>query len=99
MIAGIAVREVLLKARDGTAFQQWLDEARIPRRSRSPQQLAVLQAVFAFLQQTGNDYASRRIAAHFLLNCELGLKLAQVARNLATLPGSSWSINQRRCWA
>jgi hypothetical protein len=67
-------------AKDGTAFEQWLDEARIPQRSRSPQQLAVLQAAFAFLQQSGNDYASRRIVAHFLLNCQLGLKLAQVAR-------------------
>ena len=67
-------------ARDGTAFEQWLDEARIPQSSRSPQQLAVLQAAFAFLQQAGNDYASRRIVAHFLLNCQLGLKLAQVAR-------------------
>jgi hypothetical protein len=39
-----------------------------------------LQAAFAFLQQAGNDYASQRILAHFLLHCELNLKLAQVAR-------------------
>lgn len=67
-------------ATDGDTFERWLDEAKIPRRARSPQQLAVLQAAFAFLQHAGTDYASRRIVAHFLLNCQLGLKLARVAR-------------------
>lgn len=67
-------------ATEGEVFEQWLDEARIPRRYRTGQQLPVLQAAFAFLQRTGSDYASRRIVAHFLLNCQLGLKLAQVAR-------------------
>ena len=77
-------------ARDGKTFEKWLEEAKIPRRVRSPQQLAVLQAAFAFLQRAGTDYASRRIVAHFLLNCELGLKLAQVARLLdVTRPTAS----------
>lgn len=67
-------------AKDGETFEQWLDEARIPRRYRLPQQVAVLRAAFAFLQHAGRDYASRRVVAHFLLNCQLGLKLAQVAR-------------------
>jgi hypothetical protein len=67
-------------ATDGERFEQWLDEAKIPRTKRSPQQLAVLQAAFVFLQQAGRDYASRRIVGHFLLHCQLGLKLAQVAR-------------------
>jgi hypothetical protein len=67
-------------AKDGETFEQWLDKARIPQQCRSPRQLAVLQAVFAFLQRSGEDYASRRVVAHFLLNCQLGLKLAQVAR-------------------
>jgi len=67
-------------SKDGPAFAQWLDEARIPQTRRTPHQLAVLKATFAFLQQAGKDYASRRIVAHFLLNCQLGLKLAQVAR-------------------
>lgn len=67
-------------AKDGKPFLRWLDEGKVPPRFRAPQQLAVLHAVFAFLQQAGNDYASRRIGAHFLLKCELGLKLAQVAR-------------------
>jgi hypothetical protein len=67
-------------ATEGAGFVQWLDTARIPRAKRSPERLAVLQATFAFLQQAGRDYASRRIVAHFLLHCDLGLKLAQVAR-------------------
>lgn len=67
-------------AKDGEAFDQWLDRARIPKSRRSPQRVAVLQAAFAFLQRAGSDYASRRIVAHFLLNCDSGLKLAQVAR-------------------
>jgi hypothetical protein len=67
-------------SKDGRAFAQWLDEARIPQTKRSPDQLAVLRAAFGFLQQAGRDYASRRLVAHFLLNCQLGLKLAQVAR-------------------
>jgi len=67
-------------ATDGERFEQWLDEAKIPRTKRSPEQLAVLRAAFVFLEKTGEDYASRRIVAHFLLHSQLGLKLAQVAR-------------------
>ncbi len=67
-------------AKDGESFDQWLDQARIPPRLRSPKHLAVLQAAFAFLEQAGRDYASQRIVAHFLLNCQLDWKLAQVAR-------------------
>jgi hypothetical protein len=67
-------------SKDGQAFVQWLDEARIPQTKRTPNQMAVLRAAFDFLQQAGRDYASRRIVAHFLLNCQLGLKLAQVGR-------------------
>lgn len=67
-------------SKDGQAFAHWLDEARIPRTKRTPHQLAVLKAMFAFLEHAGRDYVSRRLVAHFLLNCELGLKLAQVAR-------------------
>ncbi len=33
-----------------------------------------------FSNRPADDYASRRLVAHFLLNCQLGLKLAQVAR-------------------
>ncbi len=66
--------------KDGESFDQWLDGARIPPRLRSPKHLAVLQAAFAFLEQAGRDYASGRMITHFLLNCQLGWKLAQVAR-------------------
>lgn len=78
-------------AKDGdAAFEQWLDAARIPNTKRTPGQLPVLKAVFAFLQQTGSDYPSRRLAAHFLLNCQLDLKLAQVARLVGiTRPSAS----------
>jgi hypothetical protein len=65
---------------DGGSFEQWLDQAMISQRMRTPERRAVLQAILAFLGQAGQDYASRRIAAHFLLNCNLDLKLAQVAR-------------------
>ena len=65
---------------DGGTFDQWIDQAKIPPRLRSLQHLAVLQAAFAFLQQAGDDYASRRLVAHFLLHCRLGWKIAQVAR-------------------
>ncbi len=76
-------------AKDGDAFAQWLDEAGIPLTKRTPHQLAVLKAAFAFLQ-AGSDYASRRIVAHFLLNCQLNLKLAQVARLVGiTRPSAS----------
>jgi hypothetical protein len=67
-------------ATDGESFDQWIDQARIPARLRSPRHLAVLQAAFAFLQVAGDDYASRRIVAHFLLHCQLNWKIAQVAR-------------------
>ena len=67
-------------AKDGNSFDQWIDQAKMPLRLRSPNHLAVLQAVFAFLQQAGNDYASKRMVAHFLLHCQLDWKIAQVAR-------------------
>jgi hypothetical protein len=71
---------MVMDAADGEGFEQWLDEAKIPCAKRSAERLAVLRATFGFLQQAGGDYASRRIAGHFLLRSQLGLKLAQVAR-------------------
>ena len=67
-------------ATDGRSFDEWIDPAQIPKRLRSPKHLAVLQAAFSFLQHTGNDYASKRIVADFLLHCQLDWKIAQVAR-------------------
>jgi hypothetical protein len=66
--------------KDERSFQQWLETGRIASRRLSPELRSVLQAVFSFLQRCGRDYASQRMAAHFLLHCELGLKRAQVAR-------------------
>lgn len=67
-------------ATDGKSFDQWIDQAKIPPRLRSPKHLAVLQAAFAFLQHAGNDYASKRIVAHFLLHSQFDWKISQVAR-------------------
>jgi len=67
-------------ATEGESFDQWIDQAKIPPRLRSPRHLAVLQAAFAFLQLAGDDYASRRIVAHFLLHCQLDWKITHVAR-------------------
>jgi hypothetical protein len=67
-------------ATEGQTFDQWLKNAKVPRHALSPQQLAVLQAAFGFLQRCGRDYYSLRMLSHFLLNCDAGLKVAQVAR-------------------
>lgn len=67
-------------AKEGDALERWLDEASIPQTKRTPDRMAVFKAAYAFLEQAGRDYASRRILAHFLLNSELDLKLAQIAR-------------------
>lgn len=65
---------------EGQTFDQWLKNAEVPRHALSPQQLAVLQAAFGFLRRCGSDYYSLRMLRHFLLNCDAGLKVAQVAR-------------------
>lgn len=67
-------------ATDGGSFDRWIDQAQIPPRLRSPKHLAVLQAAFDFLQHAGNDYASQRIVAHFLLHCQGDWKISHVAR-------------------
>ena len=54
-----------------------------------------------FLQRAGSDYAEPTIAAHFLLNCQSGLKLAQVARLVGgrDLPprGKTRSLRDKWC--
>ncbi len=81
-------------ATDGESFDQWIDQARIPPRLRSPRHLAVLRAAFAFLQHVGNDYASKRIVAHFLLHCQLDWKIAQVARLIGVTRPTASRQNQ-----
>lgn len=62
------------------AFEEWLEAGKISQRRLSPEVRAVLQATFSFLETCGRDYASQRMAMHFLLHCDAGLKRAQVAR-------------------
>jgi hypothetical protein len=66
---------------DGTEnYVTWLAQADIPDTRQTPQLDALLQAVFRFRQQQGNDYYSTRLLSHFLLHCDCGLKVAQIAR-------------------
>lgn len=67
-------------AREGQAFEAWLEKARLSAERLSAQQRAVLQAAFQFLEHGGHDYASRRFIEHFLLHAQLQLKVAQIAR-------------------
>src|ERR1700692_4051943 len=61
-------------------FAAWLAQADIPATRRTPQLDVLLQAVFHFRQQQGNDYYSMRLLSHFLLHSNCGLKVAQIAR-------------------
>jgi hypothetical protein len=61
-------------------YVAWLDQANIPPQRRTPELDILLQAVYRFRQQQGNDYYSTRLLSHFLLHCDCGLKVAQVAR-------------------
>jgi hypothetical protein len=60
----------------------WLTHARIPAHRLTPEQRAVLQAVWHFRQHCGSDYYSTRVLSHFLLHSGCGLQVAQVARLL-----------------
>src|SRR5262249_45716586 len=63
-------------------FADWLAQARIAERRLTPEQRALLQAAFRFRQQQGTDYYATRLLGHFLLHCQSGLKVAQLARLL-----------------
>lgn len=65
---------------EGQTFEQWLDAARVSPKRLSQEQHAILKAAFQFLQQSNRDYASSRLAGHFLLRCGVGLEVAQIAR-------------------
>src|SRR5204862_6006267 len=62
------------------AFAQWLSAAQIAEERLTPEQRGLLQAAFAFRQRCGDDYYSNRLLSHFLLHCDSGLKVAQIAR-------------------
>lgn len=68
-----------MSAMDGD-FTQWLSRAQIVEGRLSAEQRGVLQAAFAFRQRCGEDYYSSRVLSHFLLHCDAGLKVAQIAR-------------------
>jgi len=58
----------------------WLSQAHIAEHRLTAEQRGLLQAAFAFRQRCGDDYYSRRLLSHFLLHCQSGLKVAQIAR-------------------
>jgi hypothetical protein len=68
-----------MDATDG-AFAQWLSQAQIAENRLTPEQRGLLLGAFAFRQRLGDDYYSRRLLSHFLLHCDSGLKVAQIAR-------------------
>jgi transposase len=70
-------------ATDGATFDQWLRDAKIDRQRLTADQGALLEASFHFVQCCGGDYYSRRVLSHFLLHCQSGLKVAQIARILS----------------
>jgi hypothetical protein len=63
-------------------FASWIEQADIPHSRLTPEVQALLQAVFRFRQRQGSDYYSTRLLSHFLLHCDCGLKVAQIARLL-----------------
>jgi transposase len=68
-----------MDATDG-AFAQWLSQAQISEKRLTPEQRGLLHGAFAFRQNCGEDYYSRRMLSHFLLHSDSGLKVAQIAR-------------------
>jgi hypothetical protein len=63
-------------------FSSWLAQAQVAETRLTPDQRALLQAVFRFRQAQGTDYYSTRLLSHFLLHCDCGLKVAALARLL-----------------
>ena len=66
-------------ATDG-AFAQWLCQAQIAEGRLTAEQRGLLAYAFAFRQRCGDDYYSCRLLSHFLLHCDSGLKVTQIAR-------------------
>jgi transposase len=61
-------------------YVTWLDQAHIREHLLTPEQRSLLRAAFAFRQNQGDDYYANRLLGHFLLHCNSGLKVAQIAR-------------------
>jgi len=64
-------------------FADWLAQGQVLEGRLTPAQRGLLQAAFRFRQQQGSDYYALRVLGHFLLHCQSGLKVAQIARLLA----------------
>lgn len=62
------------------SFDTWLQQAGIRPHLLTTEQRGLLQAAFAFRHDQGDDYYSSRLLGHFLLHCNSGLKVAQIAR-------------------
>jgi len=63
-------------------FAQWLTQADVDPERLTGVQDAILQAAFRYRQQVGDDYYATRLLSHFLLHCQSGLRVAQIARLL-----------------
>jgi hypothetical protein len=63
-------------------FAAWVEQAAIPQSRFTAEVEALLRAAWRFRQRQGTDYYSTRLLGHFLLHCDCGLKVAQVARLL-----------------
>jgi hypothetical protein len=74
-------------------FAQWLQDAAVPDNALTEAQRVLLLYAFAFLQRCGHDYYSVRLLSHFLLHCQAGLPVAQIAR-LLRLSRSAASAQQ-----
>ena len=68
-----------MNATDGV-FASWLSQAQIDEDRLTDEQCGLLRYVFAFREHCGDDYYSNRLLSHFLLHCDSGLKVAQIAR-------------------
>src|SRR5260370_33802827 len=68
-----------MSATDG-AFAQWLSQAQIAEDRLTAEQCGLLHYAFAFRRRCGDEYYSSRLVSHFLLHCDSGLKVAQIAR-------------------
>src|SRR5450755_2311481 len=68
-----------MSAMDGS-FARWLSQAQIAEGRLTAEQRGLLQYAFAFRERCGDDYYSNRLLSHFLLHCNAGLKVAQIAR-------------------
>jgi transposase len=62
------------------SYALWLSQAQITADRLTPEQRGLLPAACAFRQRCGDDYYSSRLLSHFLLHCDSGLKVAQIAR-------------------